>query len=85
MLRAGNACSPWICGEYGFTPTSPLVDHAFQTDGTLITHSRVRMRLALVWLICSKPSIQLQPSHQADDIGIRADAAIRFLLPIQKQ
>lgn len=36
-----------------------------------MTHSRVRIRFSEVLLILLKPSIQLQPSHQAEDIGAR--------------
>jgi len=43
-----------------------MADQIFrgQIDHTL----RVRMRLSEVWPIWPRPSIQLQPSHRADDI-----------------
>lgn len=39
--------------------------------GQIDTHSRGRMRLSEVWPICPRPSMQLQPSHHAEDIGAR--------------
>src|SRR5262245_2681910 len=41
------------------------------TEGRLITHWRVRIRLSDVLPSVPRPSMQLQPSHHTDDIGAR--------------
>src|SRR5256714_821081 len=52
-------------------------------DGRLITHSRVRRRFSDVCPIAPSPSMQLQPSHHADDIGARLDVPSGLVLLIK--
>jgi hypothetical protein len=40
-------------------------------DGRFRTHSQVRLMFSVVLELASRPSMQLQPSHHADDIGDR--------------
>ena len=40
-------------------------------DGKLMTHSAVRIRFSDVCDICPKPSMQVHPNHQVEDIGAR--------------
>ena len=39
------------------------------SDGRLMTHSRVRIRFSDVCPMAPRPSMQLHPSHHAEDIG----------------
>src|SRR5438477_7562020 len=51
-------------------------------EGRLMTHSRVLMRFSDVWPIWPSPSMQLQPSHHADDIGARLAVPSSLMLLI---
>lgn len=53
------------------------------SDGTFRTHSRSRSRLAIVCPFRPRPSITVQPSAQADDIGARLGLPSEFRVLIK--
>ena len=63
-----------LCGGTGSEPVvraSRSTAAASWMDGRLSTHSPVRWMFAGVCERAPKPSMQLRPSHHADDIGAR--------------
>src|SRR5258708_25500184 len=61
-----------LCGGTGSAPVnfaSLLTAPTKPAEGRLRMHSRSRSRFCAVWELCPRPSMQFQPSHQADDMG----------------
>src|ERR1700677_76476 len=72
-----------LCGGTGSDPVSRasrFTAAAISTEGKFSTHSLSRNRFCAVWDLAPRPSMQFQPSHQAEDMGATLQVPSRFLV-----